>query len=161
MVNDQVLSLGRSITSARKNISDFHSTKKPGFNTKSSGCETILPKERIFFRGRWYVRTVNPVKDSSTSQTTAVLVISTEITETKQSLETLFEDEKKYKTLFDFSPQTTLLVNQEGTVLDVNERITEWIGYTPDEILEKNFSYYSFTKDSKKSLKKIFSKIYK
>lgn len=166
MVNDQVLSqLGRSRPEVLgKTFSDFHSYEETKDLTQKLVLviEKGIPCKNVYcVEGRWYIRTINPIKDLITGQTTSVLVISTEITETKQTAETLSKDEKKYRTLFDFSPQTTLLINHEGTILDVNERITEWIGYTPDEILEKNFFDIPwFTKESTKSLKKIFSKRY-
>ena len=166
MVNDQVVTqLGRSRQEILgKTFSDFHSYEETKDMTQKLTwvLENGIPCKSVYCsEGRWYVRTINPIKDSFTTQTTAVLVISTEITETKPTLQNLSNGEKKYKTLFDFSPQTTLLVDHEGTILEVNERITEWIGYTPDEILEKNFFDIPwFTKESKKALKKIFSKRY-
>ena len=95
------------------------------------------------------------------AHTTAVLVVSKDITENKKAEELLVENEKKYRTMFDVFPQTALLIDTNGKILDVNERIKEWLGYTPSEILEKNlFSLSFFTKESKKSLKKNFSKRY-
>lgn len=166
MVNNQLLSqLGRSRDEVLgKTFIDFHSYEETkDFNQKLSWVlENGIPRKDVYCtEGKWYVRTLNPVKDSSTSQTTAVLVISTDITQEKHTEDIVFEDEKKYRTLFNFSPQTTLLVDHNGTILDVNERITEWIGYTPDEVQEKNLLDIPwFTKESKKSLKKIFSKRY-
>ncbi len=166
MVNNQMLSqLGRSRDEVLgKTFIDFHSYEETkDFTQKLSWVlDNGIPRKDVYCtEGRWYVRTLNPVKDSSTSQTNAVLVISTDITQNKHTEDMVFEDEKKYQTLFNFSPQTTLLVNHNGTVLDVNERITEWVGYTPDEVQEKNlFDIPWFTKESKKSLKKIFSKRY-
>jgi PAS domain S-box-containing protein len=166
MVNNQLLSqLGRSREEVLgKTFSDFHSFEETKDFTQKLAwvLDNGVPLKDVYGNeGRWYVRTLNPVKDSSTSQTTAVLVISTDITENKKTEDKFLENEKKYRTLFDVSPQTALLVDTNGTVLDVNERITEWIGYTPNEILEKNlFNFSFFTKESKKSLKKIFSKRY-
>ncbi|HWR64217.1 MAG TPA: PAS domain-containing sensor histidine kinase [Candidatus Thermoplasmatota archaeon] len=166
MVNNQLLSqLGRSRGEVLgKTFTDFHSSEetKDFIQKLTRVFEQGVPFRDIHCNeGRWYVRTLNPVKDSTLSHTTAVLVISREITEDKKTKEMLLENEKKYRTLFDFSPQTTLLVDKNGTVLDVNERITEWIGYTPNEMLKKNlFDVPFLTKESKKSLKKIFSKRY-
>jgi PAS domain S-box-containing protein len=166
MVNNQLLSqLDRSREEVLgKTFTDFHSYEETkDFIQKLSWVldNGVSLKDVYRTEDRWYVRTLNPVKDSSTSQTTTVLIISTDITQNKNIDEMAFGDEKKYRTLFDFSPQTTLLVDHNGTVLEVNERITEWIGYTPDEVREKNlFNIPWFTKESKKSLKKIFSKRY-
>ncbi len=166
MINNQLLSqLGRSREEVLgKTFSDFHSYEETkDFTQKLTWVlDSGAPLKDVFCNhGRWYIRTFNPVKDSSSSQTTSVLVISTEITEKKITEELFLEKEKKYRALFDVSPQTTMLVDKNGGILDVNERITEWIGYTSDEILQKNlFDLSVFTKESKKSLKKIFSKRY-
>jgi PAS domain S-box-containing protein len=102
---------------------------------------------------------LNPVKESSASHTTAVLVISKDITENKKAEESLIEKEKKYRTMFEFFPQTIILINTQGKILDVNERVMEWLGYKPSDMIEKNFFNLSFfTKESKKIVKKNFSK---
>ncbi|MCX6670800.1 MAG: PAS domain-containing protein, partial [Euryarchaeota archaeon] len=86
MVNNQLLSqLGRSREEVLgKTFSDFHSFEETkDFTQKLAWVldNGIALKDVYGNEGRWYVRTLNPVKDSSTSQTTAVLVISTDITE--------------------------------------------------------------------------------
>jgi PAS domain S-box-containing protein len=88
----------------------------------------------------------------------ALLVVSKDIVENKKAEQLLVENEKKYRTIFEFFPQTILLVDKNGIILDVNEQIREWLGYKPNEILEVNlFSVPFFTKKSKKIIKKNFS----
>ena len=82
MVNNQVLSqLGRSREEVLgKTFTDFHSYEETkDFTQKLSWVfdNGVSLKDVYCTEDRWYVRTLNPVKDSSTSQTTAVLVIST------------------------------------------------------------------------------------
>ena len=109
--------------------------------------------------GKWFLRTLSPVKDSIADHTTAVLVISKDITDNKKAEQLLMENEKKYRTMFEFFPQTILLIDKNNTILDVNEQIKEWLGYEPNEILETNlFSVPFLTKKSKKTVKKNFSK---
>ncbi|HIH00276.1 MAG TPA: PAS domain S-box protein [Thermoplasmata archaeon] len=166
MVNHQLLSnLGRSRDEVLgKTFSDFHSYEETkDFTQKLSRVvDTGTPlKDVQWINHRWYLRTFNPVKDQTTAQTTSVLVISTEITDKKITEELVVEKEKKYRALFDIAPQTTMLIDTNGTIIDVNERITEWIGYSSDEILQKNlFDLSMFTNESRKSLKKIVSKRY-
>jgi len=88
----------------------------------------------------------------------ALLVVSKDIVENKKAEQLLVENEKKYRTIFEFFPQTILLIDKNGIILDVNEQIREWLGYKPNEILEVNlFSVPFFTKKSKKIIKKNFS----
>jgi PAS domain S-box-containing protein len=166
MVNNQLLSdLGRSREEVLgKTFSDFHSYEETkDFTRKFTWVlDTGAPLKDInYTNGRWYLRTFNPVKNATISQTTSILVISTEITDKKKTDDLCLEKEKNYRALFDVSPQITMLIDQQGTILDVNERISEWIGYTSDELLQKNiFDISIFSKESKKSFKKIFSKRY-
>jgi PAS domain S-box-containing protein len=166
LVNNQLLSqLCRSRDEVLgKTFSDFHSYEETkDFTQKLTWVvDTGTPlKDVQCNHGRWYLRTLNPVKEQSTSRTTSVLVISTEITDKKTTEDLVLEKEKKYRALFDISPQTTMLVDKNGIIVDVNERISEWIGYTSEEIVQKNlFDLSVFTNESKKLLKKIISKRY-
>jgi len=89
----------------------------------------------------------------------AVLVVSKDIAEDKKTETLLVKNEKKYQKLFEFFPQTILLIDKNYTIIDVNEQIREWLGYKPNEILDANlFSVPFLTKKSKNTMKKIFSK---
>jgi len=166
MVNTQLLQrLGRPREEVMgKTFHDFHTYEETKEFTRKLAwvfTQGIPLKDLHSKEGRWYLRTLNPVKESSTSPPTAVLVISRDITEMKKTEEMLIQNEQKYRTFFDCSPQPSLVVDPTGIVVDVNERMNEWVGYTPSEVLEKNLYNLSFlTKESKKSLKKIFSKRY-
>ncbi|MBU0497348.1 MAG: PAS domain S-box protein, partial [Candidatus Thermoplasmatota archaeon] len=82
----------------------------------------------------WYLRTFSPIKDTFTNEITAVLVITRDITTRKQAEETLTKSEKKYRTIFDNSPQIIMLLDHIGTLLDANSRVYDWLGYEPLEI---------------------------
>jgi PAS domain S-box-containing protein len=87
------------------------------------------------------------------------LFILQNITEEKRTKEQLAEKEKKYRTMFEFFPQTIALLDKHGTLLDVNERIYDWLGYKPNEIIGKYFfSLPFFMKESLIILKNNFSK---
>lgn len=110
-------------------------------------------------KDKLYVRMISPVVDESRSQTDAVLVISKDITENKKLEGALAEKENKHRTMFDILPQTLILVDSTDTIVEVNARITEWSGYSPEEIREMNFFNTPFlTKESKKNVKKAFSR---
>jgi PAS domain S-box-containing protein len=165
MVNKELLSrLGYSREEVLgKTFNDFHSPQEnKDFTQKltwvfENGCPL---KDEHCRDGNWFLRTLSPVKDSVDARTTAVLVVSKDITENKKAGQLLVENEKKYRTMFEFFPQTIVLIDKNGKILDVNERINEWLGYKPSEILEMNlFSVPFFTKESKKIVKKNFSKM--
>ena len=43
--------------------------------------------------------------------------------------------EQKYKQIFELSPDLIMLINDKGEILDVNNRIYDWTGYKPKEII--------------------------
>jgi PAS domain S-box-containing protein len=87
------------------------------------------------------------------------LCILKDIAEKKKTEEQLAEKEKKYRIMFEFFPQTIALVDKQGVLLDINERIYTWLGYQPEEIIGKDFfSLPFFTKESELTIKKNFSK---
>jgi len=164
MVNNALLSrLNRSRGDVLgRTYQDFHSSDESKEFTKKHSWvfEHGLPQTDSYCRdGKWYVRSINPIKETATSQTSAVLVISKDITENKKTEEFLIEQQRNYRTIFDIFPQTLILLDTNGMVLDVNNGITEWSTYQPNEIKGENFLTLPFlTKESKKTLKKIFSK---
>jgi diguanylate cyclase (GGDEF)-like protein/PAS domain S-box-containing protein len=67
--------------------------------------------------------------------------------ERKRSEKALEESEKKYRSMFQLSPEVIILLNDKGDVLDVNARIEDWLGYTPDDVAGKNFFQVPFLKE--------------
>ena len=144
-----------------KPIKDFHSSAETKDFTKKLEWvfENGTPLKDIFYyNGKSFLRVLTPIKESSDSPPTAVLVVSKDITENKKVEELLTEQEKKYQTIFEVFPQTILLTDTKGKILDVNAQINEWLGYTPDEILETNYLHLPFfTQESRKIVKKNLS----
>ncbi|GEM_PF-4716173 len=69
-----------------------------------------------------------------------------------------FSDElAKYKAVFDNSPAAIVLLDKKGTVLDLNGRLYEWLGYRKEEVLGKNLLALPYmTKASKtKAMKQL------
>ena len=108
--------------------------------------------------GKYFLRTLSPVKDYINDRTTAVLVVIKDITEIKKAENLLTKNETKYRTIFEFFPQMVLLIDRTGIILDINEHIKDWLGYKPDEILQTNlFSAPFLTKKSKNTINKRLS----
>lgn len=104
---------------------------------------------------KWFLRILYPVKEMLQSRPSAVLVVSKDITEQKKSEQLLNEKEKTCRTMLEFFPQLIFLVDTKGTISDVNQRITEWLGYQTTEIIGKNlFTSSIFTEDAQAIIKK-------
>lgn len=143
-----------------KTISELHSPEE----TK----EFIDKIKQVFKNGKpikdehnkndkWFLRTLSPVKDYMTGQITAVLVISKDITDLKKTKEAPLENEKKYRTIFELSPEAIVLLDKKGTLLDANGRICDWLQYKPEEIIGQNLLKLPFLpKESKVKVKKKF-----
>jgi PAS domain S-box-containing protein len=69
---------------------------------------------------RYFIRTVNPVKISKGDKPSAITVISKDITELKQTEDTLREREAFNFALFQYNPVETIVVDLEGRVTGFN-----------------------------------------
>jgi len=80
-----------------------------------------------------------------------------DITMRKQMQEALLESERKYKAIFEHSPEIIILLNQEGKVLDVNKKVYDWFGYTSKEIIGKViFELPIFSERDKVKIRELF-----
>ncbi|MGB3241868.1 MAG: PAS domain-containing protein [Candidatus Omnitrophota bacterium] len=67
-------------------------------------------------------------------------------------------DEKKYKTIFELSPEGIAVLDIKGNVVDVNKKLYDWLGYKREEVLGKNIAEQPFLADKDRALvKKKFS----
>ncbi len=164
MINNVYLSiLGRTRKDVLgKTYHDFHSPDETKEFTKKLSwvLEHGLPlKDMHSTNGNWFARTINPVKDTLTSQINEVLVISKDITENKKTQDKLLEKENQHRMMFDFFPHAILLIDKDGVIVDANETVTEWVTFSPHQMKGINFHNLPlFTKESKRTIKKIFSK---
>ena len=63
-----------------------------------------------------------------------------DITKRKKAEEDLHDSEKKYKSLFEVNPEYTLLMGENGIIIDVNNATINLAGLSKKEIVGKNFS---------------------
>ena len=47
-------------------------------------------------------------------------------------------DQSRYKSVFDLSPEGIVLLDHKGNILEANQRLFDWLNYSPEEILGKN-----------------------
>ncbi|OPX57871.1 MAG: cyclic-di-GMP phosphodiesterase [Methanobacterium sp. PtaB.Bin024] len=61
-------------------------------------------------------------------------------TDRKLAEQSLKESEKKYKTLFTSNPDYTVLLGVDGTLLDLNDTATDFMGLSREEVIGENFA---------------------
>jgi PAS domain S-box-containing protein len=87
--------------------------------------------------GGHFLRTLSPVKGPD-GKTTAVTVVSKNITERKRAEEALREREEKYRLVIE-NANDAILVAQDGMLKFGNPKATELTGYTNDELTSRPF----------------------
>lgn len=73
---------------------------------------------------------------SPEGQFKGVMTSSRDITERKQAEKALQESEKKFRTLVDQAAQMLFLHDDEGHIIDVNQKTVAQLGYTREELLQ-------------------------
>lgn len=71
---------------------------------------------------------------------------------TEKSKEGLLEGAEKYKLIFELSPEAIVILDKLGNFVDANDRLYEWLGYKPEEILGKNLIKVPFFSASSKAI---------
>lgn len=70
----------------------------------------------------------------------------------KRNKKEIIKSEQQYRRIFECSPQVIGIVDNDGTLLDVNRRIYDWLGYKPDEIIGMNFMELPFLPEDSKTV---------
>ena len=58
-------------------------------------------------------------------------------TDRQRAADELSKSEEKYREIFELSPEAIVLLDADGRILDVNDRMQEWLGYDRADILGK------------------------
>jgi PAS domain S-box-containing protein len=69
---------------------------------------------------------------------TSFIKVAEDITQRKKMEEQIRESEEKYRKMFELSPEAIILLDNKGNLLDVNQKLNEWLGYQSEEIMGKN-----------------------
>lgn len=80
----------------------------------------------------WFDGRIAPMSEDK------VVFVARDITSTKLAYKELSENEKRYRTLFEFSPTGLLLENMDGTILDVNPSFCTSSGYSKEELVGRH-----------------------
>lgn len=56
---------------------------------------------------------------------------------------TLLQSEKRFRTIFELSPAGIILIDQKGTIIEVNSSFCKTLGYLREELLSKNIRIFT------------------
>jgi len=71
---------------------------------------------------------------------TYVLAIIRDVTAEKTAGQSSEWDARKYQTILKNFPDVIVLIDPQGKILEVNERVREWIGYDPADVIGTNIA---------------------
>jgi two-component system, sporulation sensor kinase E len=86
-----------------------------------------------------------------------IAVFARDITMEKKQEMQLKQNEQKYRTIFENSPEGIVLLDTKGNFLDINGRLFDWMGYQPEEVIGHHITDQPFfSSETKKLLLKKF-----
>lgn len=99
------------------------------------------------------------IKDKEENYLKLLPVVVSHVIEGNQREKKIREISERYLKIFKFSPEIIFIVNKDGTILEVNKRITEILGYKAEEIIGKKFYETNiFTQREMEFIKEKFKK---
>jgi len=88
--------------------------------------------------GRFFLRTISPIKDDKTGAVKAVTVVGKDITEIKKMMENLRKSEMEYRSLAENISDILLRIDLEGNCTYISKNVEEETGYTLEEVMKMN-----------------------
>ncbi len=85
-------------------------------------------------------------------QPIGLLGIGRDISDRKKAEHALKESEKKYRWVFENSPMAMSLIDNKGNIIEMNNRIYEWLGYRTEEMIGKNLMELEFLPEKSKAI---------
>ncbi|MBE0637533.1 MAG: PAS domain-containing protein [Bacteroidales bacterium] len=118
--------------------------------------QTGLPKRNIVEPllndpKRWFVTDKIPYRTLD-GEIVGVIGFSIEITDRKNAEDALITSEKKFRLLFDTSPDGIILCTLEGMIISTNNVFLNMIGYTSEELAKRSIFDLSADKDKEEEL---------
>lgn len=88
-------------------------------------------------REMWISANLNPVRDHE-GKVIAVLGVTRDLTERKQTEEALKESEERFRQLIEYAPDAIYINNLKGNFIHGNKQAEKLTGYKKDELIGKN-----------------------
>jgi len=105
---------------------------------KSVGTEyTVLKKD-----GSTYPALISANPVISEGKSVGIRGVVSDLSEYKRAQEALRESEEKLRTIFENASDFIIWVDENGTIIDVNSKIKDMVGYKRAEVIGKNFAEF-------------------
>ncbi|MGC8817076.1 MAG: PAS domain S-box protein [Candidatus Hadarchaeum sp.] len=85
--------------------------------------------------GRFFLRTISPVKDARTGEVKAVSVVGKDITELKNIKERLQMSEQQLRKIIDSSPDVIAATDLEGNLIEFNQTLLQITGLPREDVM--------------------------
>jgi PAS domain S-box-containing protein len=125
-------------------------TTEKGYEVLSEARENVISNNAAIFETTHYARNGNPIPVEShvsvvelAGQRVAVSVVR-DLSERKQVMEQLRESTRRYRELFENSRDGFVVVNVSGRFIDANVAYCRMVGYSLDELKNKE-DFYAIT----------------
>jgi PAS domain S-box-containing protein len=132
------------------------------FHSEETAKEFIRTAERVFesgaplqheYRserdGQYFLRTFSPVKSSDGKTTTAVTVVSKNITDRKQIEEKLKESEQRLYNIIQGSPIPAFVIGKDHRVLSWNRALEELSGIKAEKVIGTTRHWMAFYREQR------------
>lgn len=73
-----------------------------------------------------------------------VLSVVRDVSYRKEAEEKIKESEKKYRVIFDSSPNAIVVFDTKARIIDTNNKVSDWLGYAKEDVIGKNILSLSF-----------------
>jgi PAS domain S-box-containing protein len=87
---------------------------------------------------RWVLGHIYPVRDPA-GTIRNVVIVHEDITERKRAIDALRKSEERFRAIFNATFQFTGLMKPDGTLIEANQAAMDFVGVTPDRIIDKPF----------------------
>lgn len=136
----------------KKVIKNVIKTGKPGnYSLRGAG-----PDEKV----SWYDTQVGPLWTGK--KVSGVILFTRDVTDRRRAEDELKDSEEKYRSLFEFSPESITLIDQEGGIVDCNEATARIAGIKKEDLIGQPFMALGTILDEDiEKFQKIFGQILK